>query len=1319
MERTKRNGRKKGNQPPEPAVDEHHSLETPSCNLVVQVVKDVIPSAAINQEGAVSMHTMHTTGSKSSLLGSLVLHHLLEERKKQTTTKRSKPKKKRRKKKYNSNSNAASSIAAEEGASGDATTEHAATQASPQRPRSPIEPQIKDATMNEPPPWSDAPSPAQQRPCIADQTSPIVLQWLDRLLESSKQPPVGANRSLDAFLKALHSNKPRFLTRDISSALACPTCVPCRAAAESYWQSTGIPMQDLGLVPGDHHTDKIMLEAGMIDNPDSKSSLGVYISGVEDYDVERAMEEGLVLSDEEKKAKQIVALEPVVDMEGKIEAIQVTSELDARAVGRLIRQIVLPCGLTELEHANAVSVSDEQLKSIEDHVTEQQRRFHAQLKDLFAKKSSAQTLFHATDVNPSQTGSYDVKAATALQECDKECDTLLSAFVTTLLQITTLTDGLPDAEWAHVRTKRLWDFYEEGVQKILQKSLQHEGKLLQLASRPGVVPQMFMNAVHRSSFREVVSEKYHVLESFYVAFFSTIQDETENPRGPTFLRRLMTHQAFTNGTILEANMWLDRTKLDNVIARLVETFAALIQSVRSGQLTEIHNAQEQKSNRLFEILQESTTMIVDEYARLRSGFENVDQSKWKALRKEGTELISQYSSYLPRTEPIESNEFQADFNADSTLELAEMRKDLDRLVVNMISQWRCLRWMRSQTIEAPVMPLRLLKFMNKGEFEIPVTYDACHGGGGKRRFASVLASLLFQWLIGRCNEWHAELTQAELLESMGEFDSPTKENAQDASKPSKASKKRKKKKAQRGANTTVAEKEPFPTTDETKSVDSGGTEENVVPPIQANEPETLVPASSRETAEQNAEAKKTEPSLPEAHKQNTTKAVDTTPLPKAMNGVYKPSVEAKDEYIPGVAEEKEEYEPPLAEEREPERIVNSKRGPSKKGVQTASQASFAAKDAIQTNMEKLKEPAKKSEPKATTPTDAINSKNQKPKDPRRQRKPSPPKKAIDSKSEKPKDSTNQRKPSPPKETTDSKSQNHKDSTKQRKPSPPKEAIESKTQHPKDSTRQKNSSPPKEAIDSKNQRPENSRRQRKPSPPKETIDPKNQNPKDSKKQRKPSPQKDSIDSRTQEPKEAAKERNPSPPMVSNSGRAKDSGKRGNQPKNVGKDKVDSHQQQQPKEAARRKNQESNSVKNTSESTQQQKPKEATRRQNQTKEATNGAAESKKEQAATRRNESRGSPKENGTNQKHNKSNKAPQGAQKSNATPANEADHEADHEADQEANQETNQETDQAVSIGVEECSGRVDPVEDFLVSRLVEILTAGSKDAKGNPIVFL
>ena len=42
-----------------------------------------------------------------------------------------------------------------------------------------------------------------------------------------------------------------------------------------------------------------------------------------------------------------------------------------------------------------------------------------------------------------------------------------------------------------------------------------------------------------------------------------------------------------------------------------------------------------------------------------------------------------------------------------------------------------------------------------------------------------------------------------------------------------------------------------------------------------------------------------------------------------------------------------------------------------------------------------------------------------------------------------------------------------------------------------------------------------------------------------------------------------------------------------------------------------------------------------------------------------------------------------------------------------------------VSIGVEDSSGGVELVEDFLVSRLCAILDAGSKDANGNPIVFL
>jgi hypothetical protein len=88
-------------------------------------------------------------------------------------------------------------------------------------------------------------------------------------------------------------------------------------------------MQDLGLVPGDDHTEKIVLESTMID-PCLGAKRSIPITGMEeDFELDRAfdyqaMEEGLpssnqkaYFSPEEQKANQIVTLEPVVDKEGK------------------------------------------------------------------------------------------------------------------------------------------------------------------------------------------------------------------------------------------------------------------------------------------------------------------------------------------------------------------------------------------------------------------------------------------------------------------------------------------------------------------------------------------------------------------------------------------------------------------------------------------------------------------------------------------------------------------------------------------------------------------------------------------------------------------------------------------------------------------------------------------------------------------------------------------------------------------------------------------------------------------------------------------
>ena len=1249
MERQKRNTRKKPQV--EPIMDDHHSHETPPCNLVVQVVKDVIP-AAVSQEDPTS---------EASLLGSLVLKHMLEQRRHRSSIK-PKPKKRRKKKNKNNKSSEESdgAVATPTGLS--------------QRPHSPTHP-------NEQNPETP----------LADQTSPVVSQWLDQL-DNLKQAET-ANRTLSSFCQAL-CRKPCLFTNDISKALALAKCVKCRAAAESYWQSTGIPMQDLGLIPGDHHTEKVVLEASMIDLGISKRSIPIMgiLNGDNDDDVDpafnyQAMEEGLVmtnrkssLSEAEAKDNEIVALEPVVDKDGKIEAIQVSSPLDACSVERLIRQIILPCGLAELEHPNATPITDEQLTTIEDYVTEHQRQMHAQLADLRDKKASAQALFRAASVNTSQTTNYSVKEANALTECDKECDQLLRSFVAILLQMTTMTDGLPKAQWAHLRTKWLWDSFQQELQKIFDKSLLHENKLLQLANRPGVVPQMFMNAAHRSSFFEVVKEKYNVLDAFYVNFFSTLQDETESPSGPTFLRSLITHQPFVNGTVLESNSWFNPTALDNMCASLMETYCELIQIVRNAQLSEVQKEQERRCARLFDVVEQAGSMLAEECRT--SAYNNVDRGRLDELRNEGSQFLLHYKTFLPRRAPTDDAEFNPNFNADGTVELAAMRQQLILLVVNMISQWRCLRWMRSQTREAPVMPLRLLTLMNKGEFEPPVS-SACNGSGGKRRFACVLASLLYQCLIVHCNEWHAELTQSELLESMGQFDGAVEVKG--------SNKKRKKKKAASSAAPAVISEK----LEDAKSVDTSDSDDFF---------EVAMPAPANHVIEG-----------------NVLVSASTNKFPNGnVNGVYKAGVDETKEDVTDDA-----FEPDLIEEREPELIVNSRKGRRGAKVNNRSIPGVDAGAVVLPDADN----AAKSETRTNPPSDVTSSKKQRD----RQRKPSPPKEvfghakplllneAIDP--TKPKGPGKHMRPPPAPATAAGKSKASKDSPKQGRPSatigtPAPASADFNSRTPKGSTRQSKTkiaddkggsvgqnlddaakdkrsqalkdedsstqikaSPLIEVGDSKD-----SSKQRKPSPPNETRDVKTHH-KESRKQRKPSPLKATVDSSS--PKLKSPQINATPPREINNVKSKDTVRKGQ--KIALKDQVEKKHETTSFES---KVEGSNSSGDAFLSAAHQ-PNEPIHDLELTQEATADEIDSKKENVVTRGNEQdfNGNRMDKKSNKSKNLSRDADEG--ESTAT------------------------VEKGVSIGVEDGSGGVEPVEDFLVSRLSAILVAGSNDANGNPIIFL
>jgi hypothetical protein len=722
-ERVKKHRRKKPQK--ELALDENHSFNVPSCNLVSYATKDIIPTESDHNP---------------SLFGRLLLKHLIEER--QIHEKFQPKAKKKRKKSKKKSTNVEES-------------------------------EIADTPETVEPP-TPAPSPLKfedistlDMSTIDHQDSPVVLQWLNHLaITQHTVPPLKRNFSLFCQRIGDSPEKVCISVQEISRELSLSSCIKCRAAAESYWQSTGIPVHDLDIVPGDHFARQVIIESGMIDRTFMKPCSQFLVW--DDIEIERAfdyqsMEEGLVSCHTKNLSTQndhitdeIVVLDPVVESDGKISSMQVTTELDASVISRLVRQIILPCGLAQLDNEDMPPISDNQIELIVEQVKNHEGLFRTRLNHLVERKDKVQSAFHATAMIASHAVGYDVKTASTLTDCDKECDQILNVIASLIMDLTTLVDGIPDARWAHLRTKRLWTSFEVGAQKILTKTLLHEGKLLQLANRPGVVPQMFLNAAHRSSVYDLVKEKFQVIEALCLALDATIQDEVEINGGLPFLQNVLLHQAVFDGVILKSQNWFKRNSVDDKLSRVIVGFVDLFHTVRSAHLAEIQKAHETKCASLFATILDFKSTLDLEFEALCK--HTSGQHKVTDVWNEMAKITSRYEEFLPRPIFGEKLEFKLDFDAQVTHELAEMRKTLMLLVTNVVSRWRYLRWMRCRTLEAKVIPSQILKQLYQDEGNRTFM---C--GGGRRRVACVLASLIYQQLVSRCNEWHAEVTESELL----------------------------------------------------------------------------------------------------------------------------------------------------------------------------------------------------------------------------------------------------------------------------------------------------------------------------------------------------------------------------------------------------------------------------------------------------------------------------------------------------------------------------------------------------------------------------
>eukprot|EP00546_Thalassionema_frauenfeldii_P015026 CAMPEP_0178914694 /NCGR_PEP_ID=MMETSP0786-20121207/11580_1 /TAXON_ID=186022 /ORGANISM="Thalassionema frauenfeldii, Strain CCMP 1798" /LENGTH=464 /DNA_ID=CAMNT_0020587655 /DNA_START=470 /DNA_END=1865 /DNA_ORIENTATION=+ len=190
--------------------------------------------------------------------------------------------------------------------------------------------------------------------------------------------------------------------------------------------------------------------------------------------------------------------------------------------------------------------------------------------------------------------------------------------------------------------------------------------------------------------------------------------------------------------------------------------------------------QDSKLQRLSELMQEAQTQFF--------GTTNNDiaTKQWKELRTQHQDLERQLEE-LGSTNNDEDNDDDDAF----IFNFIRRRQLLLQLAITNITQWRVFKSHHQQQ-RSLIIPYPLKQWINNNNN----TNNYCTGGG-PRRFATVLASLIYNSLVEHCKEWHANVMQSELLES---FDETISSNT----KSSTSTKKKKNRKKKKGNKTTPA-----------------------------------------------------------------------------------------------------------------------------------------------------------------------------------------------------------------------------------------------------------------------------------------------------------------------------------------------------------------------------------------------------------------------------------------------------------------------------------------------------------------------------------
>jgi hypothetical protein len=369
-------------------------------------------------------------------------------------------------------------------------------------------------------------------------------------------------------------------------------------------------------------------------------------------------------------------------------------------------------------------------------------------------------------------------ASKKLQLCDSKCRDyfLLVGQFLHLLHRRTINARIVShgyQRWLENIIDQLWESFEDSLDQLIGISTDFRWKVMNLTKRPGSIPIVCNDPLQRQYFSEMLSSKLKVVESLrsrigVILSLSTVQDHH-----PTNLIRVaIMASLFPFGKEVEDN--------DDVDLEYFQLLSDQIMSVSDTMDTTNHL--EQNFQR---VLAQETAMTHSERLvnyndtdmRMISGQLKLSWDANMILLEENLENHQKECKYRGVSDLVGSyhtdqKELKDVFQLTNSVTRLYRVKDVivrSNAVLNEEKREPCTASNLSRAaVDSIVITVKgMLDYSSTiADKRVKSTKVYCNGHSGRRRISCIISEFLYEWLSERFREFHADVTQSELLNTI-------------------------------------------------------------------------------------------------------------------------------------------------------------------------------------------------------------------------------------------------------------------------------------------------------------------------------------------------------------------------------------------------------------------------------------------------------------------------------------------------------------------------------------------------------------------------